>query len=103
MNATFLTGGKQYIVVEGQTVKVEKLEYAMGETIEFDQVLLTSNGNEIKIGAPFVDGAKVTATVVQHGRAKKIKVIKFRRRKHSRTQQGHRQWYTELKITGITA
>lgn len=101
MDAIFLTGGQQHRVAEGQTVKVEKLELETGSTVEFDQVLLVSDGDKIKVGAPYVDGAKVTATVVTHGRGKKIKIIKFRRRKHSRTQQGHRQWYTELKITGI--
>ena len=103
MHAIFLTGGQQYRVEEGQTVKVEKLELATGSTVEFDQIMLTSNGDDVKVGAPYVDGAKVTATVVKHARGKKIKVIKFRRRKNSRTQQGHRQWYTELKITGIKA
>ncbi len=100
MYAVIKTGGKQYRVSEGDTLKVEKLDVAAGETIEFDQVLMLG-GEEIKIGTPVVEGAKVAAEVVSHGRGKKVTIIKFRRRKHSRRQQGHRQWFTELKITGI--
>lgn len=103
MYAVFQSGGKQHRVTEGQTVRLEKLEVATGDTIEFDNVLMLSDGENITIGAPFVKGGKVTAEVVSHGRGEKIRVIKFRRRKHSRTQQGHRQWYTEVKITGFGA
>lgn len=102
MYAVFASGGKQHRVVEGETLKLEKIEVATGETIDFDQVLLVANGDDIKIGAPLVEGAKVTAEVVSHGRGDKVKIIKFRRRKHSMKRQGHRQWYTEVKITGIT-
>ncbi|MEC8428955.1 MAG: 50S ribosomal protein L21 [Pseudomonadota bacterium] len=101
MYAVFVSGGKQHRVVEGETLKLEKIEVATGESIDFDQVLLVANGDDIKIGAPVVDGAKVTAEVVSHGRGEKVKIIKFRRRKHSMKRQGHRQWYTEVKITGI--
>ena len=101
MYAVFVSGGKQHRVVEGETLKLEKIEVATGESIDFDQVLLVANGDDIKIGAPVVDGAKVTAEVVSHGRGEKVKIIKCRRRKHSMKRQGHRQWYTEVKITGI--
>ncbi|WP_439135782.1 50S ribosomal protein L21 [Pseudomaricurvus sp.] len=101
MYAVFKSGGKQHRVVEGETLKLEKIEVATGESIDFDEVLMVANGEDIKIGAPVVDGAKVTAEVVSHGRGEKVKIIKFRRRKHSMKRQGHRQWYTEVKITGI--
>ena len=103
MYAVIVTGGKQYRVEEGQTLKVEKIETATGETVELEKVLLGGNGDDVKIGQPVVEGAKVTAEVVAHGRHKKVKIIKFRRRKHSMKQMGHRQWFTELKITGINA
>jgi large subunit ribosomal protein L21 len=103
MYAVIVTGGKQYRVEEGQTLKVEKIETATGDSIQLDKVLLIGNGDDVKIGQPVVEGAKVTAEVVAHGRHKKVKIIKFRRRKHSMTQMGHRQWFTEIKITGISA
>jgi large subunit ribosomal protein L21 len=103
MYAVIVTGGKQYRVEEGQTLKVEKIETATGESIDLEKVLLVANGDDVKIGQPVVEGAKVTAEVVAHGRHKKVKIIKFRRRKHSMKQMGHRQWFTELKITGISA
>ncbi|WP_416885818.1 50S ribosomal protein L21 [Marinospirillum sp.] len=101
MYAVIKSGGKQYRVKEGQTLKLEKIEVATGESIQFDEVLLVSDGENIKVGAPVVAGAKVTAEVVDHGRGDKIRIIKFRRRKHHMKRQGHRQWYTEVKITGI--
>ncbi|GGY79474.1 MULTISPECIES: 50S ribosomal protein L21 [Marinobacter] len=101
MYAVIVSGGKQHRVKEGETLKLEKLEVETGGTIEFDRVLLVGNGDDIKVGAPVVDGAKVTAEVVDHGRHDKIQIIKFRRRKHSMKRQGHRQWFTEVKITGI--
>ncbi len=103
MYAVIVSGGKQHRVKEGETLKLEKIEVETGASVEFDQVLLVSNGDDIKVGAPVVAGAKVTAEVVSHGRHKKIKIIKFRRRKHHMKQQGHRQWFTEVKITGINA
>ena len=99
--AIIKTGGKQYRVQEGQTLKVEKLAIEAGSAVEFDEVLLVSNGDDVKVGAPVVEGAKVTAEVVAHGRHKKVKILKFKRRKHHMKQMGHRQWFTELKITGI--
>jgi len=103
MYAVFQSGGKQHRVTEGQTVRLEKLEAATGDTVEFENVLMLSDGDKVTIGAPFVAGGKVTAEVVTHGRGDKIKIVKFRRRKHSRTQMGHRQWYTEVKITSVGA
>ncbi|MBN6059414.1 50S ribosomal protein L21 [Aggregatibacter actinomycetemcomitans] len=103
MYAVFQSGGKQHRVSEGQVVRLEKLELAAGATVEFDSVLMVANGEDVKIGAPVVAGAKVVAEVVAQGRGEKIKIFKFRRRKHSRKQQGHRQWFTEVKITGIQA
>ncbi len=103
MYAVIKTGGKQYRVAEGQKLKVEKLPQESGATVEFDQVLLIADGENTTIGAPFIDGGKVTGTVTSHGRAKKIEVVKFRRRKHHRKQMGHRQYFTEVEITGIQA
>jgi large subunit ribosomal protein L21 len=102
MYAVFQSGGKQHRVSEGQTLRLEKLDVETGATVEFDKVLLVANGEQITVGAPLVEGGKITAEVVQHGRGDKVKIVKFRRRKHSRKQQGHRQWFTEVKITGIT-
>ncbi|KXI29625.1 MULTISPECIES: 50S ribosomal protein L21 [Paraglaciecola] len=103
MYAVFQSGGKQHRVAEGQTVRLEKIEVAPGESVEFGDILMVSNGDDVKIGMPFVDGGKVTAEVVTHGRGDKVNIVKFRRRKHSRKQMGHRQWFTEVKITGISA
>ncbi|MCP6570830.1 50S ribosomal protein L21, partial [Klebsiella pneumoniae] len=91
------SGGKQHRVVEGETLKVELLKAESGATITFDDVLMVVNGDNIQIGAPVVAGTKVTAEVIGHGRHDKIRIIKMRRRKHYRKQQGHRQWFTELK------
>ena len=102
MYAVIESGGKQHRVIEGETLKVEKIEVATGETITFDNVLMVGEGEGVKIGAPYVDGGKVTAEVIEQGRHKKVKIMKFRRRKHSMKQAGHRQWYTEIKITGIS-
>ena len=102
MYAVIQSGGKQHRVVEGETLKVELLKAETGSTITFDDVLMIVNGESIQIGAPVVAGATVTAEVVGHGRHDKIRIIKMRRRKHYRKQQGHRQWFTELKITGIS-
>ena len=101
MYAVIQSGGKQHRVVEGETLKVELLKAETGSTVTFDDVLMVVNGESIPIGAPVVAGAKVTAEVVGHGRHDKIRIVKMRRRKHYRKQQGHRQWFTELKITGI--
>lgn len=101
MYAVIRTGGKQYRVAKGEILKVEKLEIAAGDSLELTDVLLIADGEDIQIGAPVVKNAKITAEVVSHGRAAKINIIKFKRRKHHRKQMGHRQWFTELKITDI--
>lgn len=101
MYAVIEAGGKQHRVIEGETLKIEKVEVATGETIEFDKVLMVGEGEGVNIGTPHVKGGKVTAEVIAQGRHKKVKIMKFRRRKHSMKQAGHRQWYTEIKITGI--
>ncbi|MBE9526052.1 MAG: 50S ribosomal protein L21 [Proteobacteria bacterium] len=103
MYAIVATGGKQYRVKEGETLRVEKLSADAGEKVELENVLLVGEGEDIKIGAPYLDGAKVTATVVANGRGDKVKIVKFRRRKHSRRTMGHRQSYTEIEITSIKA
>ena len=103
MYAVIETGGKQYRVTEGQYLKVEKLGLEEGASLEIDKVLMVANGDDVKIGAPYVAGGKVTAKVKSVGRGKKIRIMKFRRRKHSRTTQGHRQSFTEIEITGISA
>ncbi|HHJ11748.1 MAG TPA: 50S ribosomal protein L21 [Chromatiales bacterium] len=103
MYAVIATGGKQYRVAEGDTLRIEKLDAEEGSTVEFDTVLMVGEGEDVKIGTPVVEGARVSATVKAHGRGKKIEIIKFRRRKHHRKQMGHRQDYTEVQITGISA
>ena len=103
MYAVIATGGKQYRVSEGAVVRVEKLDADVGSAIEFNQVLLIGEGAEVAVGSPYVTGALVTATVQGHGKADKVGITKFRRRKHYLRQKGHRQPYTEIKVTGITA
>ncbi|WP_369602879.1 50S ribosomal protein L21 [Hahella sp. SMD15-11] len=101
MYAVIVSGGKQHRVREGERIKLEKIEAETGSTVEFDKVLMIADGEDVKLGTPVLEGAKVTAEVVAHGRHKKINIIKFRRRKHHMKRQGHRQWYTEVRITGI--
>jgi large subunit ribosomal protein L21 len=103
MYAVIESGGKQHRVEEGEVLKLEKLDAATGENVDFDKVLMVGEGESVKIGTPYVEGSKVTAEVLTQGRAKKVNIIKFNRRKHYRRQQGHRQWFTEVKITGIKA
>ena len=103
MYAVIRTGGKQYRVEQGDVLRIEKLEVGTGENVDFDEVLLVADGDNINVGQPRVAGAKVTAEVVSQGRHDKIRIMKFRRRKHYRRQAGHRQWFTEVKITGIKA
>lgn len=103
MYAVIQSGGKQYKVAEGDVVKLEKLVVEVGDAVNFDRVLLVANGDAIQVGVPFLEGGSVSGTVVSHGRHKKIRIIKFRRRKHHMKHQGHRQYYTEVKVTGITA
>ncbi len=101
MYAVVKTGGKQYKVTQGEYLKVEKLEGNEGDTVELDQVLMIADGDKLKIGSPMVDGGKVTATIKSHGRHKKVEIMKFRRRKHHQKRTGHRQYYTEIEVTGI--
>jgi large subunit ribosomal protein L21 len=103
MFAVFASGGKQHRVTEGEVIRIERLSVAPGEEVVFDKVLMVADGDQVSVGAPFVDGGKVTAEVIGDGRGKKINVIKFKRRKDYMRRQGHRQWFTELKITGINA
>ena len=103
MYAVIVTGGKQYRVSQGDKLRVEKLDAAEGDSVELDRVLMIVDGDDIKIGAPVIEGGKVTAEVKTHGRGDKVNIIKFRRRKHHMKRQGHRQAYTELEITGISA
>ncbi len=103
MYTVIKSGGKQHRVTVGETLKVELLKAEVGASITVEEVLMVVNGSEIKIGEPVVAGANVVAEVVSHGRGKKVRIVKHRRRKHYHKEQGHRQWYTELKITAINA
>lgn len=102
MYAVIQTGGKQYRVKPGDTLKVETVVAEAGQAIEFDKVLMIGTDAGIQVGRPFVSGGKVTATVTAHGRHPKVRIIKFRRRKHHMKQMGHRQNYTEVHIDGIS-
>ncbi len=102
MHAVIASGGKQYRVKEGQILKLEKIEAEVGSAIDFDKVLAVTKGEDVQLGTPYLEGSKVTGEVIEQGRGKKIKIIKFRRRKHSRTQMGHRQYFTAVKITAIS-
>ncbi|WP_427338993.1 50S ribosomal protein L21 [Caloranaerobacter sp. DY30410] len=101
MYAVIETGGKQYRVQEGDTLFIEKVAGNEGEIIKFDKVLLVSNGGEVKIGKPFVEGATVDAKIVEHGKGKKIIVFKYKAKKDYRRKQGHRQPYTKVVIEKI--
>lgn len=102
MYAVIKTGGKQYTVKEGDILKIEMLSDDAGKTIEFTEVLTLINGDKVTCGTPFIAKAVVKAEVIDHGRHKKVKIIKFRRRKHHMKQMGHRQYYTQVKITAIS-
>lgn len=102
MFAVLKTGGKQYKVSEGDLVQVEKLDGNVGDEVSLDQVMMIGEGEELKIGAPFVDGCKVTGVVTKQFRDKKVLIFKFKRRQKYRRKNGHRQSLTELKITGIS-
>ena len=101
MHAVIKTGGKQYRVAPGETVKVETLTAEVGQQITLSDVLAVSNGDDVKVGAPFVAGASVVATVVSHGRHDKVTIFKMQRRKHYQKHGGHRQNFTELRIESI--
>ena len=103
MFAVFASGGKQHRVTEGEVVRLELLSEEPGSEVVFDQVMLVADGDQVSVGAPYVAGSKVTGEVLSEGRGKKIHILKFKRRKDYLKRQGHRQWYTEVKITGITA
>ena len=103
MYAVIATGGKQSRVSEGTVLRVEKLDAEEGASVEFDQVLLVGDGDKVNVGKPLVEGGKVQATVMAQGKARKVEVIKFRRRKNYRRTKGHRQDFTQVKVTGIQA
>ena len=101
MYAVFKTGGKQYRAAPGDVIRVEKLDEEKGADIELDNVLMIADGDDVTVGKPTIEGGKVKAKVKSHGRGNKIRIIKFRRRKHHMKQMGHRQYFTELEITGF--
>jgi large subunit ribosomal protein L21 len=103
MYAVIKTGGKQYRVAAGEKLKVEKLAADVGAEIALDQVLMIGDGEAVHVGKPVLAGASVKATIVGHGLGDKVRIFKMRRRKHYRKSQGHRQPYTEIQITGISA
>lgn len=101
MYAVIQTGGKQYRVAKGDVIRVEKLPVEVGQSIDFDQVLMLSDGEKQQLGQPLVSGAKVKGEVLEQKRAKKLFILKFKRRKHHMKRQGHRQSYTAVRITDI--
>ncbi len=103
MYAVIKTGGKQYRVASGETLKIETLVADVGSTVSFDEVLLVGEGESVKVGAPLLAGGSVKAEVVAHGRGDKIRIVKHRRRKHYHKEMGHRQNFTQVKITEIVA
>ena len=102
MQAIIVTGGKQYVVNEGDTLFIEKLPVEAGDTVTFDQVLAIVDGENTKFGTPVVEGAKVDATVVKNGKGKKVRVYKYKAKKGYHKRQGHRQPYTKVEIGKIT-
>ncbi|MEI7842969.1 MAG: 50S ribosomal protein L21 [Gallionellaceae bacterium] len=103
MYAVIKTGGKQYRVIQGETLKIETVAGDVGGAIVIDQVLMVGNGDKVSVGKPLLTGATVKATIVAHGRHDKVSIFKMRRRKHYQKHQGHRQNYTEIRIDGISA
>lgn len=103
MFAVFVSGGKQHRVVEGEVLELERLAANPGEEVMFDRVLLVAEGDQVDVGRPYLEGVHVQAKVLAHLRGKKIQVIKFKRRKNYMRRQGHRQWRTQVRITGIRA
>ena len=103
MYAVIKTGGKQYRVIQGETLKIEIVAGEVGGAIVLDQVLMVGNGDKLSVGKPLLSGASVKATIVAHGRHDKVSIFKMRRRKHYQKHQGHRQNYTEIRIDGISA
>ena len=103
MYAVIKTGGKQYRVTSGEKIKVEQIPADVGAEITIDQVLMVGEGESVKLGAPMLAGATVTAKVISQGRHAKVKIFKMRRRKHYQKHQGHRQNFTEIEIGAIAA
>ena len=103
MYAVIKTGGKQYRVSQGETLKIETVIGDIGSAVVLDKVLMIGNGDTVSVGKPLLSGATVTATIVSNGRGEKIRIFKMRRRKHYQKHQGHRQNYTEIRIDGISA
>jgi large subunit ribosomal protein L21 len=103
MYAVIVSGGKQYRVQEGDVLKLESLPEEVGSVVNFEKILMVGNGDKVTIGSPFLDKCQVSAKIVSKGRGKKIRIVKFRRRKHHEKWQGHRQNYTEVEITQIKA
>ena len=103
MYAVIKTGGKQYRVQSGEKLKIELITADVGAKVDLDQVLMVADGDAVTFGRPLVDGARVVATVLAHGRHDKVKIFKMRRRKHYQKHQGHRQGFTEVQIDTITA
>ncbi len=103
MVAIIKTGGKQYTVTENDVIKIEKLNNDVGDKVSFDEVLLVSNDGDIKVGKPFVEGAKVNAVVEEQGKGDKVIIFKFKRKKDYRKKRGHRQPYTKVRIESIEA
>ena len=103
MYAVIKTGGKQYKVIEGETLKVEKLEVEPGKKVTFNEVLMIVDGENVQVGSPLVEKASVEAKVISQGKGKKVNILKFKRRKHSMKKQGHRQLFTEIQIGKIKA
>ncbi|WP_022953818.1 50S ribosomal protein L21 [Leucothrix mucor] len=103
MYAIFTTGGKQYRVSQGDVIDIEKLDVEEGASVNFDNVLMINNDDAVQIGAPYVAGGQVTATVTKQGRGKKVEIVKFKRRKHHEKRTGHRQYLTKVEITAISA
>lgn len=101
MFAVFESGGKQHRVCEGEVVRLERLGSGVGEQVEFDRVLMVARDDDVAVGTPYVDGASVTGEVIAQGRGRKVHVIKFKRRKNYLRRAGHRQHYTDVRITGI--
>jgi large subunit ribosomal protein L21 len=103
MYAVIKTGGKQYRVIKGETLKIETVVGDVGSAIVLDKVLMVGDGDKLSVGKPLLTGATVSATIVSNGRHDKVKIFKMRRRKHYQKHQGHRQNYTEIRIDGISA
>jgi large subunit ribosomal protein L21 len=103
MYAVIKTGGKQYRVAAGETIKVERLAAEIGQDVKLDQVVAVGSGAELVLGAPLVAGASVVASVVSHGRHPKVRIFKMHKRKHYRKSQGHRQSFTEIRISAVNA